>query len=157
MDIICTSKLDECRFLSPWFITRLTFSWLKYLSSLISLNVLKQNMACSKGWMRFMATVWPVGLCKAELQNRKDNVGYFTLIDDSARLSRYHQKLSGSFTHSTEAIESSSLQVEIFIMLRLTCSSTQTPTQTSNNTALTIRHHKLLHQLYLRLHIDLQR
>lgn len=45
----------------------LTFSWLKYLSNLISRNVRKQNMAWSKGKMRLMATIWPVGLWTAEL------------------------------------------------------------------------------------------
>jgi hypothetical protein len=43
------------------------FSWLKYLKSFISRKVLKQNILWSKGVIFLIATFWPEGLCKAEL------------------------------------------------------------------------------------------
>jgi len=44
------------------------FSWLKYRSNFISRNVRKQNMEWSNGVIFLMATFWPEGLWRAELQ-----------------------------------------------------------------------------------------
>ena len=47
------------------------FSWLKYRSSFISRKVRRQNMEWSKGVIFLMATFWPEGLWRAELETNK--------------------------------------------------------------------------------------